>query len=540
MLFWLNQFFCMHRFAIFTSILWAVTLWILYSVLSGTLALNFDHFQSQKIGQEGSNFGQVGAIRPTHPYPSNSIWRRLEEGFELTDIKHPDIDAAYQRLLVRQDMVEIILTRARPYLYLITQATEHKALPLELALLPAIESSYDTLAYSHGHASGLWQFIPSTAREYDLRMSWWYDGRRDVWLATQSALSYIDRLARYFDGDYLLALAAYNGGIGNVQRAIQRNKRANQPTDFWHLKLKAETMAYVPKLLALARFVADSPDNGVRLPLIKNQAVVELVTLPQQMAVAEIALLAQVPIETVKKFNPALNQWATDPDGPYHFLMPIAASDRLKVALENYQWDEERRWVRHRVRQGETLGVLAARFHSSVSAIKSSNHLANNLIMTGDMLVIPTMNHIKANALKSRIARAQSDLKQDGSLIHRVRKGDSLWEISRNYEVALEDLKQWNDLKRNTLLHPGQLVYVREPQKGNRSITPPELDRSITQRAIKYRIRSGDSLSRIGKSYGVSVDQLCVWNQMSTGDQLKPGQSIKILVDVAKMGSMNE
>ena len=195
---------------------------------------------------------------------------RSRAGFQF-----PDNSAALQKQVVSElkwfakhkNYMARVLQRADPFLYYILEEAEKRNLPTELVLLPIVESAFQPFAYSHGRAAGIWQFIPATGRAYGLKQNWWYDGRRDIYASTQVALDYLERLNKLFKGDWMLALAAYNSGSGTVQRAIKRNKKANRPTDYWHLKLPRETRAYVPKLLALKEIISHPEKYSVSLQI---------------------------------------------------------------------------------------------------------------------------------------------------------------------------------------------------------------------------------------------------------------------------------
>src|SRR5690606_35455920 len=184
--------------------------------------------------------------------------------------------------------IEIISERSNPYLFYIIESLEARNMPLELALLPMIESAYDPLAYSRSHASGLWQFIPSTGRHFKLTQTHWYDARRDIMAYTEAALTYLEYLNKMFDGDWLLALAAYNAGEGTVGRAIKRNIDGGLPTDYWNLNLPAETQAYVPKLLAVAPIINAPEAYGINLSPVANEPYFTQIPLKQQMDISQL------------------------------------------------------------------------------------------------------------------------------------------------------------------------------------------------------------------------------------------------------------
>src|SRR5690606_25387789 len=196
------------------------------------------------------------------------------------------------------------------YLHHIDEQADARDMPLELVLLPIVESAFDPFAYSHGRASGPWQFIPSTGKHFGLEQDWWADQRRDIVASTEAALTYLQQLADRFDGDWLLALASYNAGAGNVSRAITRNRNAGKPTDYWSLQLPRETMAYVPKLLALAQIVRDPEQFGLDVPAIADEPYFTSIDVGGQIDLAQAAEMADISLEELYLLNPAFNRWA--------------------------------------------------------------------------------------------------------------------------------------------------------------------------------------------------------------------------------------
>ena len=216
------------------------------------------------------------------PDSTDDLWRRVRDGMALQGhYADPRIAKQVEWFSNNQSYIDRVMSRGELYLYHIVEELEDNNLPLELTLLPVVESAYDPFAYSGSHASGLWQFIPMTGDRFGLKQDWWYDGRRDPLAATEAAISYLTYLNNYFEGDWLLALAAYNSGEGTVRRAIERNKRDGKPTDFWSLKLPRETRAYVPQLLAISRVVADPESHGIVLPSIPDSPYFDVVDLPK-------------------------------------------------------------------------------------------------------------------------------------------------------------------------------------------------------------------------------------------------------------------
>ncbi|MGH8414410.1 MAG: transglycosylase SLT domain-containing protein, partial [Gammaproteobacteria bacterium] len=337
-----------------------------------------------------------------------------------------------------------VANRARPYLYYIVQQVQARKMPLDMALLPVVESAFDPFAYSNGRAAGLWQFIPGTGRRWDLKQDWWYDGRRDVVASTRAALDYLQYLHDQFHGDWLLALAAYNSGGGTVSRAIARNERRGLPTDFWHLDLPAETRAYVPRLLAICRLVATQGHYGVDLPAIPNNTYLAQVDAGGQIDLATAAKLAGISSEQMYLLNPGFNRWATDPNGPNTLLVPLDKQAGFETALAALPPHDRVQWATHRVRSGDTLGAIARHYHTTVDVLRELNGIHGNIIGINQMLLIPVARKTLADATlfaEARVANRHRYVRDhygsNGRIVHHVRSGESLWTIARHYGVKV-------------------------------------------------------------------------------------------------------
>ncbi|HTY93700.1 MAG TPA: transglycosylase SLT domain-containing protein, partial [Steroidobacteraceae bacterium] len=261
------------------------------------------------------------------PADYSDLFDRMRAGFRLPDSDHSAVDRELEWYAGNPDYLGRAFSRADLYLYHIVTELEARGMPLELALLPVVESAFEPYAYSASRASGLWQFIPGTGTRYNLKQDWWYDGRRDVVESTRAALDYLQALNSEFNGDWLLAIAAYNCGEQNVERAVARNQAAGLPTDFWNLRLPAETRAYVPKLLAMARVVAHPEHYGLSFNKIPNQPYFAKVDTQGQISMHVAAEIAGLTDAELYELNPAFHRWATDPAGPYALLVPADTAE---------------------------------------------------------------------------------------------------------------------------------------------------------------------------------------------------------------------
>jgi membrane-bound lytic murein transglycosylase D len=434
--------------------------------------------------------------------------------------------------------------RARPFLFHIVNEVEKRGFPLEIALLPIVESAFQPFAYSHGRAAGLWQFIPATGKRYGLRQNWWYDGRRDVVESTRAALDYLDYLQKEFDGDWLLALAAYNSGEGKVAREIRKNRQKGKKSDYWNLSLPRETRAYVPKLLALRDIVGQPDKFSLKLPEIANRPHFKVVEVGSQIDLALAAELAGLTVEELYRYNPGFNRWATPPSGPHRLVLPQQNSATFRAALADYPAERRISWSRHTIRRGETLSTIAMRYGTSVENLRRSNHLrSGSLIRAGDHLIIPSAmadaSRYTLSADQRAIATATAGGAGKGASRrhHTVVSGDTLWSISRRYGVALASLARWNSLATRDTLRVGRELVIWSSKGTAR--TPPGPVAAIADKARKtlhYTVRSGDSLYGIARRYKVSVSDLQRWNKGVTNPaRLSIGQRLTLHVDVTSL-----
>lgn len=469
------------------------------------------------------------------PLAPMDLWERLRRGYALPDLHHPRITSELNWFVRHPDYLERAFTRAEPYLYFAISEAERRGIPLELALLPVVESAFDPFAFSPARASGLWQFMPATGRLYGLEQDWWHDERRDVLKATKAAYTFLEDMHGLFEGDWLLALAAYNSGSGNVRKAQRRNQRRGKPLDFFSLVLPRETEAYVPKLLAIARLLRNPEAYGLALHPLPNAPQFVVVDTGGQLDLARAADLAGVAVETLYRLNPALNRWSTHPDGPHRLLLPIGKAEAFRAGLATLDAAERVAWVRHIIREGESLSVIAARYDSSVEALRRANQLRGNIIRVGDALLVPRASATDERYALSADQRGKRTAPTAGPGTRfeiTVRPGDSLWTLARAYGTSTAKLARWNGMRERDVLRAGRslVVYREGPAPTALDALPPK--RTAVSRRVAYRVRQGDSLARIAKRYRVTVADIVGWNALDPKAYLQPGQPLTLFVAV--------
>lgn len=477
--------------------------------------------------------------------PTTDLWSRIRNRFSLEEYSHPRIDKQLAWYSRHQQYMDRVADRAAPYMHFIVETLEQENIPSEMALLPIVESAFQPFAYSHGRAAGIWQFIPATGKRYGLKQNWWYDGRRDVHASTIAAVKFLKALAKEFDGDWMLALAAYNSGSGTVRKAIRLNKRKGKPTDFFSLDLPAETEAYVPKLLALKSIMANPDAYNLTLKPIPNQSYFKLVDVGSQIDLALAAEMAEIPINDLYALNPGHNRWATPPNGPHHLLLPNEKAYVFQQRLEELPEQQRINWVRHKIKEGETLSTIAVKYHTSISVIKRVNHIRGKTIRAGQSITIPvakkSLRSYKLSANQRR-SQKQNVPRQGIKVTHIVQEGDTFWDLSRLHNVGVRQLAKWNSMAPRDPLVPGtKLVIWSRTGKEVSHNDPGEIqipeNRQIMKR-IGYTVRNGDSLARISQKFKVSVNQVLRWNKLNPEKVLRPGQFLTLFVDVTRQSGI--
>lgn len=442
---------------------------------------------------------------------ARTLWGRIRQGFllEPTAIDNPRIDRQRRVFVDQPRYFEMTSTRSERYLHYVVEQLDARDMPLELALLPFVESGYNPMALSRSQAAGIWQFIPSTGKVFSLRQDSWYDGRRDITASTQAALDYLSKLNQMFDGDWLLAMAAYNCGEGCVGRAIKYNRARGLPTDYWNLKLPHETMNYVPKLLALSQII-DSPGlHGAILPELADSPYFAAVTIERQLDLHKAAELADITPEDFIKLNPAFKQRVTAP-GAYQLLVPVDRLEQFNTALAALPEDQHLNYQRYQVRAGDNLSQIASRHKVGLSALRETNQLDSNLLKIGQVLILPYSAQSPTPQTTPELTVAATS--------YQVRSGDNLWEIARKHGISIDSLKQKNLLK-SPALRVGQTLKIPGQTTASRAA-------DSTRKPVVYTVKPGDSLYSIGEQFNIAIDRIRDHNRLGT--HLQPGQQLTL------------
>lgn len=449
----------------------------------------------------------------------SDVWERMRLGFALQDEIGINPRIERQRLWFASNPghMKILAQRGSLYLHYVVERLEERGMPLELALLPAIESAYNPQALSRSQAAGLWQFIPSTGRHFNLRQTTWYDGRLDITASTDAALTYLQRLHEMFNGDWLLALAAYNAGEGTVSRAIEHNERRGLPTDYWHLPLPKETQEYVPKLLALSQLVRTPEVYGLTLQPIANEPYFESVPVRRRLDLPRLAKLADLDLNELQALNPGYRRQILH-DGPEHLLVPTEKAELLAANLALLGKQDEVQWQRYRVRPGDSLHAIAYRHQITVATLKEINGLTSNRLSIGQELTLPGITEEAGLTQLAAAPSAPAPVRE-----HRVVSGDNLWTIARRHSVSVNDLKRWNNLRSNDL-RLGQVLRLEGGQAAAQAGNARQERQSVTY----YQVRQGDSLYLIAKRFNVDLAKLQRWNPNSSPKALRPGQTLTL------------
>jgi len=386
------------------------------------------------------------------------IWARIRKGFGIPDLaNNPLVENQITWYTSHPDYIERTTQRGSIYLYHLVEELEKRGMPTELALLPFIESAFNPQAYSSAKAAGMWQFIPSTGRDFNLKQNMFKDERRSVIASTDAALTYLQKLYDMF-GDWQLALAAYNWGEGAVQRAIKQNEARGLPIDFNSLsaRMPAETRNYVPKLQAIKDIIASPETYGITLPKIDNQPYFVAVAKTRDIDVKLAAKLAELPIDQFKALNPQFNRPVITGSANTQILLPESNAAIFKANLA--KWTHAlSSWTAHRITDARVrIETIAAKFHTTPEVIREANNIPPRMeLKAGSTILVPRIgNSDTQQDISPEVAdNAKLALVPVGPTMRRVRvtvrRHDTLLAIAHRYRVSVDQIKDWNDLHRN-------------------------------------------------------------------------------------------
>jgi membrane-bound lytic murein transglycosylase D len=463
----------------------------------------------------------------------DDLFDRMRAGFAFDEVQEPAIDVQLAWFEHNPDYLERVFQRGQRYLYHIITEVEARGMPLEFALLPVVESAYEPFAYSRSRAAGLWQFIPDTGSRFGLKRDWWYDGRRDVVESTRAALDYLQALHDQFNGDWLLAIAAYNVGENSVQRELDFNRANGKPADFWHLRLPQETRAYVPKLLALKRLMAEPERYGLEFAVIPNEPYFAVIDTDSQIDLKIAAQLAGTSYDELVALNPGYNRWATDPEGPHRMLVPIDNADAFDTALKTLGPDDRVRYASREVTRKDTLAGIAKQYGTTVAVLTKINDIKGGKVAPGETLKIPEISGQlpdKVLLAAARVDRPETDVggRRQRQIVYRVRGGETLSSIARRHGMPVSTLARLNNMGAQETLVKGQRLVIKASARRFRD------EGVVSGRRLLYTVRSGDTVYSISRQFQVSVTQLKSWNGLNERHQIKAGQRLVMYVDPSR------
>jgi membrane-bound lytic murein transglycosylase D len=381
------------------------------------------------------------------------LWERTRLNLSWQTMDNARVDKARLGVLRQANYFSVVSERADYYLFYIVEEVEKRGMPVELALIPVVESNLDPFATSYAGAAGLWQIMPRTGTHLGLEQNAWYDGRQALQDSTDGALDYLQSMYEQFDEDWLLALAAYNAGATTVSKARQRNREKGLDTDYWSLNLPREAYNYVPKIIALSQIVADPEQYDVEIPMVANAPSFEIADTGGPLHFVEAAQLADVDIDTLRALNPGHLRGSLSPHQPSELLLPIGTRDRFEANVGQRSPDERMQWQTYRIKRGDNLHRIAQKFDTNVTMLQQINGIRGSKIRTGDTLKVPGAGNFEANQL-------QASIEETTATGYQVRMGDSLYRIADRFKVSISSIIAWNALDPDDYLHPGQKLTL--------------------------------------------------------------------------------
>ena len=400
----------------------------------------------------------------------DSLWERVRNGFALPEIDSPLVARHEAWFLNHPDYFQRMIERSRLYLYFIVEEIDKRNMPMEVALLPMIESAYNPVAFSRARAVGIWQFMPSTGKRYGLKQNWWYDGRRDVMAATRAALDYLEKLHSEFH-DWQLALAAYNWGENGVARAIAQNRAKRKPTSYEYLRMPRETRNYLPKLQAIRNIITKPDQLSFPLEDIPNQPYFTTVSTPEHIDMQIAAQLAEMSVDAFRSLNPAHTRPVIMANGSRTLLLPIDKAGIFSANLKDYDQPLVS-WQTYTPKKNESADSVAAKFGISLVRLREINGINRHVpVRPGRSLLVPMNEDVEDSNLEETWNSPEFQAPEDlyaSRVVYRVRNGDSLYSIALRHRVTVAALKEWNHLSGNALRTGQRLTIFSRPRLARR------------------------------------------------------------------------
>jgi membrane-bound lytic murein transglycosylase D len=412
------------------------------------------------------------------------LWERIRKGFAMAELPTPLVAEKEKFYTTKPEYLQRMFGRGGRYLFHIVEEVEKRGLPTELALLPFIESAMNPVAMSSAKAAGLWQFIPSTGKAYNLNQNFWVDNRRDVVQSTRAALDYLEKIYAMHGNDWFLALASYNWGEGSVGRAVKKNKALGKPGDYLSLDMPNETRHYIPKLIAIKNIVARSAEMGVTLPPLPNRAYFVTIEKSRPIDLKLAAKFAGMSVEDFVALNPAHNRPVIAASKNNEIKIPADKINGFVAAVEEHS-DAQRvfaTWQPHTMQPGETLESLAAKGNVSVAELRKANSLRPDArIVAGTRIIAPQKSVADESKVESFVAPRVYEQVDLAAGYHRVAKKETLAGIASRYGVSVAELKAWNGVK---TAKRGSSLLVRQARTQT-LLTTESGERSVVKNIVK-------------------------------------------------------
>jgi membrane-bound lytic murein transglycosylase D len=460
-------------------------------------------------------------LTPEQKAQFDNLWLRIQRQSQLKIPQHSHIhdDIAVQRRFYarNQRFLNQVSVRAQPFLYYIVAELERRNMPVEIALLPIVESAFNPTAQANGPA-GLWQMVPGTARNFGLTINAWYDGRKDPIASTHAALDYLQHLYDNLDRDWLNAVAAYNTGELRIQRAIANNKARGKPTDFWSLSLPRQSIVYMPKWLALVDILQSPEKYNVQWQFIANQPRIGVAKLKGAVDLQQAAKAAGLSLSELKTLNPGFRRQISSPTGPHRLTLPLEKIAEFEEQAYQLTLKQLPQQQFHRIKKGDTLEKIAKKYQVSVAALKAANPRDSKKLKAGRELLIPDVASASVTTQASHQTKTTAKSTAT-TATYQVKSGDNLWTISKALGVSHSALLSANQLTAKSTLKVGQRLKVpaAAPTSSKKGRAPST-----------HTVKTGESLDKIAKRYKVSVAQLLKWNNLSADSVLQIGQKLKV------------